>query len=603
MTDKPPSSLTPKDYVTVRRMAVVEMRKQGKTDPRAIAAELTTRGIANPVTGKPYTPTTIRADMRATATPQAVSELIGRWTLVKPLWNARVLINVDATWQDYIFLDAFRRGKALGWEFGGLFATPIAQIIASYAFGKGISAMLVEGTIPDDNSKKGKAQSVAAGTNAPNQVDYTNTAIRDMMERMQGFLLGNVVDTYCLGDAYIVINPDCTFNVLSPETVTVDYSASDYRRAVRVIVRNKLQGATVIETFTDTVRTRDIQYFGSRESIHEEYENLIGRIPIIHWSNDRETNEIWGRPLYDALFPLFARFDDLLVKAMDGVNTLGNPFPIFEGMKDAEATIRYNSDIEKYTDENGQIQTRYNLRLDRNGAFFLGEGGKFHLAGPPVGFTQDSIAVLRQLFLLMLDHCRVPEFLWGGAIASSKASAETQLPPFIQYVQSRRLQLEGEGTDTQLGIPARGGILELLDVWLRTYKLLNPAIVVAPCKIDWPGIELQNDAVKFTWGQLLSQSGYITPEDTIRLSGLFDNPEIVAQKAAGQNPQRPDFDAFNRKLDTAIMDNFREVPDDGSNANGIPLAPDVDTTAPGDKASLFNDQFRIAGSTNWWPYP
>jgi hypothetical protein len=49
--------------------------------------------------------------------------------------------------------------------------------------------------------------------------------------------------------------------------------------------------------------------------------------------------------------------------------------------------------------------------------------------------------------------------------------------------------LEGEGADSELSIDPRGGFLALIDIWLKMYKLLNPAIVVAPVKINWPEID------------------------------------------------------------------------------------------------------------------
>jgi hypothetical protein len=175
------------------------------------------------------------------------------------------------------------------------------------------------------------------------------------------------------------------------------------------------------------------------------------------------------------------------------------------------------------------------------------------MLSPQVGFTKDSLDVLRQYFLLLLNHTRIPEFVWGGALDSSKSSAETQLPPFLQYIKFRRLEMQGEGADPALGIDARGGLLELIDIWLRTYKLLNPTIVVGPVRINWPAIDLEDNLLKYQWGTFLSSTGKISDEDLVAMPGYWPNPAEVVQRAAGKKTRQPQFDDYEAKLNKARL--------------------------------------------------
>jgi len=537
------------------------------------------QGIVNPRTGKPYSPATLRHDL---------AETIGQWTYVKPQWNARVFLNVDTSWKDYIFWDALRRGTAQGYEISGpAFCLPAAQTIASYCFGRGLNASLVASAVgprltalneaarpmTEANGKptQAKRNALKGPTNsngstlaimpkakpspgATNNIAWTNLQIKHMLERNQAFLLSTVVDEFCLGNQYIICNPDCTFSVASPETVTVDYSASDYRRVERVIIRTKMINARTEDVYTAEKRVLTVKYYDGRPDDVREYENLIGRIPIVHWANDRSANEIYGRPIYEAALPVMARYDDLLKNMLEGTELLATPIPLFYGLDSPEATKRDNSTAIQYQDAEGNTQTEYKFHIDRQTAMFLGKGADGKMLAPQVGFTKDSLDALRQLFLLMLNETHIPEFIWGGAIASSKASTESQMPPFIQYIQFRRLMLEGQGADPALGIDARGGLLELIDIWLRMYKLLNPNIVVGPVQIEWPEIDMFGDQWKYMWGTFLSSTNKITDETTLKLSGYIADPAGEVMKASGQKARPGSFDAYDAKLRRARLE-------------------------------------------------
>lgn len=603
--------------ITAKRREQVSLLSSAGKSPRQIRQELSKQGFVNPNTGKPFSRQTINADLSQIAKPpggvtvmpngikvfrRPLSETIGQWTYVKPLWNARILLNVDSTWRDYVFLDALRRGTAPGYEIGGLFCLPIAQTIASHVLGDGISASLMDSAIsakdtkikiheaaplseadgkPTRNLKNaqspalkkpvgpaGKSQQPGGkvpipfappppvakpNPDADSPVAWTNAQIKRFLERYQGFIQGVTVDKYCFGNQYAIVNPDCTLAIISPETVTVEYSAADYRRPIKYIIRTKMEKCRVEDIYEADKRTIIYHYYDERGTVTQEFENLIGRIPIVHFVCDRSANEIYGRPIYEAAIPLMRNYDDLMFNMTEGVKVVANPIPTFEGLDNPEESKKLNSDEIPYTDAEGNAQVDTVTRIDRTAGLWLGKGAKAHMLSPQVGFTKDSLDVLRQYFLLLLNHTRIPEFVWGGAIDSSKASAETQLPPFLQYIKFRRLEMQGEGADPNLGIEANGGLLELIDIWLRTYKLLNPAIVVGPVRIDWPSIDLEDNLLKYQWGTFLAGTNKISDEDLIAMPGYWPNPAEIVARAAGQKKRSPKFDDYEAKLNKARL--------------------------------------------------
>ena len=543
-----------------------------------------------------------------------VAELIGNWTMVKPMWPQRVLLSKDSSSPDYVFLDALRRGKAPGLEIGGLFCMPIAQTIASYAFGDGISVSLIDSVLPSgkptavhQDGKPTAALKTAAVvkpakptaiTGSP--TDYTNMQLKRMIQRYQGFLVSTTVDAYSLADQYVFVNPDCTYSVASPETVNVTYSQSDYRQVIKVTVTTKYIDSTVQDTYTDTTRTISVKYFDGRPPVEDVYDNLIGRIPMVHFATDRGPNEVYGHTLYDAALPIMYKYDDVVFRTCDGVAMMGNPIPAFTGLDNPAETLALNSTQEQYTDQQGNTQTRNLLRFDRNLGLVIGKGGDVKLVAPPVGFTKDSLDTLNQLFLLLLNHTRIPQFIWGGAITSSKASTETQLPPFVSYIKYRRSLLEGIGADSELHSEARGGLLELFDIWLRTFQLLNPSIVVGPLKIKWPEIDAMDSLVKIQWANFASSTGKITDEDYLDLSGMFDDPAAAVARATGKSQRPPQYDDYDAKLKQAQLDAAKASTFPANN-NGDGWSTDYDYPNPVTN-KLNNgqsDRYSIIGPQEW----
>jgi hypothetical protein len=493
-----------------------------------------------------------------------VREIIGRaTTLANNFWNKlRTGDTVDTTAPDFAFWDQFRRGLKKGYRFSGLFAKPITEINASWVMGSGPQAELVDG--PDEK----------AGEDDPKV--YTNTILSRFLTRIRGLLLSTLVDLYGLGEQYIVVNPDGSISIPSPDTVDYEYHRVDYRVPVKATITNEIDGMTITDEYRLDGRTIRIKVSKEetlaelraegwqqvdRNVVQMEFANLIGRLPVVQWANDRSGNERRGRPIYEGLLRLFERYDSVLENGLDAAEVMGHPIPTIEGLEDIEDFIERNgkSTGEQYQDGEGNVVQRVRIVFDRFATMLIGKGGVFRFVSPPVGFTKDLKDMAKWLFLLILDYTRIPEVIWGNEMSAGRSSSSESMKTFYSHIDGRRLAVEGEGADDILMMDAHGGLLEVIDIWLRYRQLIDRRVVVAPVKINWPSLNESSDEWNLKWGEAMHNRGLITDEEFVRQSGRIDDPDGEVTKAKDQTETNRD--PMDKAVDDAFDKDDEEVPD------------------------------------------
>lgn len=466
-------------------------------------------------------------------------EIIGRSVSVVARSASRAMrlsgvsLAVDNTQPDYQWWDNFRRGKQRGFEFAGLFARPIVEIITSWVLGSEVRVQLAESGDPENE-------------NDPRT--YTNRMLGKLSKRIHSILIGVVMDLYSLGDQYVIVNGDGTFSIPSPETVEVVHDDLDYRSIVGVKIETKLDKATVMDIYTAQSRVLHIKWTdASRPAETYEFQNLIGVIPIVHFANERSGNETHGRPIYEPLYRWASRYDDLLEKALDGAEFLSDPIPTWEGMEDVDETIEANTHpTGKYDEtEEGEMIERRKVDWDKQRAVFVGKGGSFKFTSPGTGFTSDIREMLKVLFLLLLDFTRIPEAMWGNELSSARATAGEQMKAFFMYIEGRRVALEGRSRDAELGREAEGGLQQLFDIWLRTRALVDKRIVVDAINITWTKLGSMDKALQFEWTKWAVGVGIMTDETALAQSELVEDAreelERAQQQAAATQQQNDPF--------------------------------------------------------------
>lgn len=443
-----------------------------------------------------------------------VSELIGRYVVADAqmtLYRSRSYIKtVDETIPDYEFWDRLRRGKATGYSLGGLFARRIESIFAGWTLGRGVTVELTEQGNPDDS-------------NDPR--NYTDGLLADFINQNLTCLLCCEMDKLGLGDQYIIVNADGSLSVASPDTVTVKRDPFDYRTVVSVTITTKLDGVVIIDEYRIDGRTVTTER-GDQTSV-QEFQNLIGRIPVVHLANGMTGNEVYGHSIHEQLKVLYDQYDDLTYKQLDGAKLLGNPLLAFVGMEDIRAVQNANQPAsnDTYIDKDGNETERPQLNIDTNAVLLVGKGGDAKFVSPPTGFTTDTSQALKTLFLLLLDHTGIPEFIWGNELSSSRSTAEVQLTQWVRDIEARRKQDEV-------------WLLELCEIWLATVAITDPQVVVDDLAATWPALLEEDEKTRLLYVQYAHDAGLLTAATALAILDLVDDPAEETRAAQAERDAR-----------------------------------------------------------------
>ncbi len=456
-----------------------------------------------------------------------VREIIGRTAVavVRTLRLTGATLAIDTTTPDYQWWDMFRRGKQRGFELAALLARPIVEVLASWVIGSEIKIQLAQAGDPDNEN---------------DPYTYTNRALSKLTKRVHTNLLNMVMDLYHLGDQYVIVNADGSFSLPSPDTVEVVRDELDYRQILAYKIVTKLEKVTVTDSYTAETRTVEIKWHDTRPTQTYVYDNLIGAIPVVHFPNDASGNETNGRPIYEPMYRWFSRYDDLLEKALDGAEFLSDPIPTWEGMKDVDETILANTVAtgQQGVDDSGDLVAERKVDWQQQRAVFVGEGGSFKFTSPGTGFTSDIRAMLKVLFLLMLEFTRIPEAIWGGELSSARATAGEQMKTFFMYIEMRRTALEGVSRDAELGVEATGGLQQLFDIWLRTRALVDKRIVVDTLNITWSKLGTMDKELQMKWTQWAYSAGLVTDATALGQAELVEDAKQEVEKARAETNSR-----------------------------------------------------------------
>lgn len=433
--------------------------------------------------------------------------------------RTRLTPTIDPGQTDYAFWDKAHNGQATGLEIAGLFLKPLVSKKASWVLGQ-----------------------------AP-MVKFENEVTQEKFNEWLSYNHADVLSSYeeaaRYGDSYMVVNaPDDDMNVpvtvVAPDVVTPivdedDYSQEIGRRIVQVYQHptEVATTQTIIDEFTERERTRTI-YRSNRDGTVQRFRNLIGRVPVIHVSNNLSSSEKYGRPEGQSLVVLMQYYGEVFEAALEGNIKMGRPTPVAQKLGDADSVDKFydmHSETVDHTLPDGTIEPVNVIDFDSDKMVVMGGSGEFKYASPE-SFAGDTEKLLGLLFYMMLQHSEIPEFIWGNAISSSKASAESQLGPFVKWVEKNQGRAEK-------------WLRELVRVVVGWLSLFEPGVSVddMPTQIVWPALtdddgRLTLEALKWSYS-----IGLIDRKTALSLAPLdIDNIDEVLAAADAENPQPEDDD-------------------------------------------------------------
>ena len=450
------------------------------------------------------------------AAGEHVAEIIGRTTyggaqasLIKSRTRVKT---VDDTVPDYEFYDKLRRGKTRGYALGSLFAKRIENIYATWIMGDGVFVTLKESG--DDGE-----------TEDPRT--YTDGELTDFISEELTTFITIERDKFGIGDQYIVVNVDGTLSVPSPDTVSVERNPFDYRDVEAVEITTKMDDVTIVDRYEKTGRTVTVINNDQRTTVME-FENLFdGEIPVVHASFAMSANETNGHSVHEQLVPLYDQYDEVIFKQLDGVKLIGSPMLAIQGLDDLTGVVNLNEPNETttYGDKDGIEADRQQLNIDENAVLLIGKGGQALFVAPPTGFTADTQQALKTLFLLLLDHTGIPEFIWGNEISSGRSSSEVQLEQWGRDVTGMRRFDEK-------------WLKRLCGLWLKARALIDPKIVVDELTASWPELRAEDAELLLNQLRFSAEESLLTREAMLELLDLVDDAADAVAQAEDESDAR-----------------------------------------------------------------
>lgn len=484
------------------------------------------------------------------------NRLIAQW-----LDEFRIAPTRDVGQSDYIFWDKALRGKATGLEISGAFLKPLASKIAAWAMG----------AQPKFKFEQAKTQQLFSAWYAKHMADILRT----------------FEDAVGKGDAYLVVNPpdergDLSITVVPPNVVTPLVDEQNYSRIIgwrisEVYAHPTRPGdsMTIVDDYTATERVHKVYKSGILMEM-QTYKNLIGRVPVVHIAYDRGSDEMFGHPAGEGLIEILHRYGEVMEAAIVGNIKQGRPTPVLEKMGSMSAIREWWAEFgRKETRElpDGTTETYWVLDLSSDNAITLGGDATFKYAFPG-NFSSDTVAILGLLFYLMLQHTEIPEFIWGNAIASSKASAESQLPPFVKFIE----KIQGQCLYWINDLTAI--VTGYLSLYERGVAADDEAL------IQWPKLTTQDGTLTLNAIKLGLDAGLLDDETALALMPLdIDDPAGVLAKAKQEAEERQaKFDQRQAQQDIPLpgvnvppdVPNSADNPAQGSAKTNQQTEPEVD---------------------------
>lgn len=406
---------------------------------------------------------------------------------------------------DYDFWRRAYYGRARGLEISGLLVRPLVSKVAAWSLGR---------------APRWKLESEASQEAL---TDWWNKNHPDILKCWRGALK--------LGDGFIVINSDLSVTLLRPDCVDPIVAEDDYSMIIGWRVTQTMQHpettkrmVTVDEYYIDR-RVHRVEVDGLTTQT-QTYPNLLGMLPIVAIPNQADDGETFGHAEAEALLSLLHRYGEVIDAAIEGNVLQGRPTPVllFETVDDLDKFDEENATFETQTLPNGTSQRvkLYDVDLSQ---LLVASGATFSYAAPGQ-FTGDTAKLLEIMFYLLLEHSELPEFVFGNAISSSKASAETQLPVFIEFIKMRRGEMVG-------------WLTAIAQIAMAYLSLITPGVAAETPTLQWEALDQEDGKLTLETITWALTEGLIDRRTALMLAPVeVEDLDSVLDKAEEEKQER-----------------------------------------------------------------
>lgn len=251
------------------------------------------------------------------------------------------------------------------------------------------------------------------------------------------------------GDCYVLVTNEklnnklyknellINFKVLLPERVTL--LKNENGAITKAIIKTTIEYIDeddqnvkykVTEIWTEKMYQLKYDFTEVPDSFEKPVEvlapNPYGFIPIIHFKNEHEEFRDSGTSELESVEPYMRAYHDVMLDSLRSTKLNSSP----------KLKIKVQN-FKQFLDNNFTAEeiASGQLRLAKKDVLFVGETDD--LGYVEVSATNHSI-LLELLFMCIVDTSETPEFLFGTAVASSKASVGEQMTPLMKKINRKR---------------------------------------------------------------------------------------------------------------------------------------------------------------------
>jgi hypothetical protein len=230
---------------------------------------------------------------------------------------------------------------------------------------------------------------------------------------------------------------------------------------------------TLTETLTDLTRAVEADGRAPAEirAGNKTEPNPWGFIPFVHFRNEGEETQLYGTSDLEPMEPFMRAYHDTMLFAVQGSKYFSRPKVKFQ-LRDVQKFLADNFSAEEIS--------AGKLKFADKEIFMLQDGDNADFISADSGLTGIT-TLLKFIFMCIVDVSQTPEFAFGTAVSSSKASVSEQMVPLARKIRRKRGMFEEPYGDLAA---------MYLAMWC---KVNNRALDAYQASIGWDELSPRND--------------------------------------------------------------------------------------------------------------
>lgn len=282
--------------------------------------------------------------------------------------------------------------------------------------------------------------------------ESANYAIKQYIEENKSKIIETIRNTLREGDCYLYVYHELLDDVLYNNELKIGFDLLLPENVNIIKINNKIVKAVIKTNISEKDEEgHNIKYTTTEIWTNEKYilkhtkidvpawfeeltdieiNNPYGFIPVIHFKNESESFRKYGNSELESIEPLIRAYHETMYNYLRASKVNSSPLLILK-LRDKKMFLKNN-----FTEE--EISSK-KLKILRKDMITLDDGEEAYFLEIQAKSYKD---LLEYLFMCIVDTSEIPEFIFGTAVSSSKASVSEQMPAFIKKIQKKQIEFE-----------------------------------------------------------------------------------------------------------------------------------------------------------------